>query len=129
MLGRQYRWLCCSRPCSKSECLSPKRDNVHTKLKTVVKYLIFLFRNLTEILVLCKNSAQTKGISAHCKPFCLILWQTTMLFSTYHVKLVAWRLRHRANTRRVSGSIPSGVAGDFLRSYRRNHVLWGRLSL
>ena len=28
----------------------------------------------------------------------------------------------------VSGSIPGGVTGDFFRSYRRNHVSWGRLS-
>jgi hypothetical protein len=38
-------------------------------------------------------------------------------------------LRHCATSRRVSGSIPGGVAGDFFRSYRRNHVPWGRLSL
>jgi hypothetical protein len=38
-------------------------------------------------------------------------------------------LSHCATSRRVSGSIPSGVAGDFFRSYRRNHVPWGRPSL
>jgi hypothetical protein len=36
---------------------------------------------------------------------------------------------HYATSRGVPGSIPSGVAGDFFRSYRRNHVPWGRLSL
>jgi hypothetical protein len=25
-------------------------------------------------------------------------------------------------------SIPGGVNGDFFRGYRRNHVLWGRVS-
>ena len=34
-----------------------------------------------------------------------------------------------ADLRKVSGSIPSDVVGDFFRSYRRNHVLWDRLSL
>jgi len=34
-----------------------------------------------------------------------------------------------ATSRTVSGSIPSGVTGHFFRSYRRNHVPWGRLSL
>jgi predicted nuclease with TOPRIM domain len=34
-----------------------------------------------------------------------------------------------ATGREVSGSIPSGVTGDFFRGYRRNHVPWGRLSL
>jgi hypothetical protein len=29
----------------------------------------------------------------------------------------------------VSGSIPSGVTGDFFRSYRQNHLPWDRLSL
>ena len=33
-------------------------------------------------------------------------------------------LRYCATSRRVSGSIPIGVAGDFFRSYRRNHVPW-----
>jgi len=37
--------------------------------------------------------------------------------------------RHCATSRMVSGSIPGGVNGDFFRSYRRNHVPWGRLSL
>ena len=32
-------------------------------------------------------------------------------------------------SRTVSGSIPGGVTGDFFRSYRQNHVPWGRLSL
>jgi hypothetical protein len=32
-------------------------------------------------------------------------------------------------SRKVSGSIPSGVAADFFRGYRWNHVPWGRLSL
>jgi len=34
-----------------------------------------------------------------------------------------------ATSRTVSGSIPGGVTGDFFRSYRQNHVPWGRLSL
>jgi hypothetical protein len=42
---------------------------------------------------------------------------------------VAQWLRHCATSRKVSGSIPSGVTGDLLRSYRWNHVPWGRLSL
>ena len=32
---------------------------------------------------------------------------------------------HRAPSRRVSGSIPSGVAANFFQSYRWNHVPWG----
>jgi hypothetical protein len=39
---------------------------------------------------------------------------------------VAYWLRHWAASRKVSGSIPSGVTGDFFRSYRRNDVPWGR---
>ena len=35
---------------------------------------------------------------------------------------VAWWLRHCATSRRVSGSIPRCVAGDFFQSYRRNYV-------
>jgi hypothetical protein len=37
----------------------------------------------------------------------------------------------RATSRKVSGSIPSAVAGDFFfRGYRRNnHVPWGRFSV
>jgi hypothetical protein len=42
---------------------------------------------------------------------------------------VALWFRHCATSRKVSGSIPSGVTGDFFRSYRRNHMPWGRLSL
>ena len=42
---------------------------------------------------------------------------------------VAQWLRHWATSRRVSGSIPSGVAGDLFRCHRRNHVPWDRLSL
>jgi len=38
-------------------------------------------------------------------------------------------LTHCATSRTVSGSIPGGVTGDFVRSYRQNHVPWGRLSL
>jgi len=34
-----------------------------------------------------------------------------------------------ATNRTVSGSIPGGVTRDFFRSYRRNHMTWGRLSL
>ena len=37
--------------------------------------------------------------------------------------------RHCATSRKVSGSIPDGVTEDFLRSYRRNHLPRGRLSL
>jgi hypothetical protein len=50
-------------------------------------------------------------------------------FNVYMGPGVAWWLRHCATSRRVSGSIPSGVAGDFFRGYRRNHVSWDRLSL
>ena len=32
---------------------------------------------------------------------------------------------HCATSRTDSGSIPSGVTGDFFRSYRQNHVPWG----
>jgi len=35
---------------------------------------------------------------------------------------------HCATRRTVSGSIPGDVTGHFFRSYRQNHVLWGRLS-
>ena len=42
---------------------------------------------------------------------------------------VAQWLRHYATSRTVSGSIPRGVTGDFFRSYRQNHLPWGRLSL
>ena len=46
-----------------------------------------------------------------------------------HSPGVAEWLRHCATNRKVSGSIPGGVAGDFFRSYRRDHVPWGLLSL
>ena len=36
---------------------------------------------------------------------------------------------HCATSRTVSGSLPGGVTGEFFRSYRQNHVPWGRLSL
>jgi hypothetical protein len=42
---------------------------------------------------------------------------------------VAKWLRRCAASRRVSGSIPGGVARDFFRTYRRNHVPSSRLSL
>jgi hypothetical protein len=42
---------------------------------------------------------------------------------------VAYWFRHCATSRKVSGSIAGGVAGDFFRSYRLNHMPWGRLSL
>jgi hypothetical protein len=38
---------------------------------------------------------------------------------------VAYWLRYCATSREVSGSIPSGVTGDFFRGYRRNHVPLG----
>ena len=53
-----------------------------------------------------------------------ILYFTVLLWAWGSVVVKALRYY-----RRVSGSIPSGVAGDFFRSYRRNHVPWGRLSL
>jgi hypothetical protein len=34
-------------------------------------------------------------------------------------------LGHYSASRRVSGSIPSGVSGNFFRNHRRNHVSWG----
>ena len=40
-----------------------------------------------------------------------------------------YRVVDSATSRTVSGSIPGGVTGDFIRSYRQNHVSWGRLSL
>jgi hypothetical protein len=48
-------------------------------------------------------------------------------FIKYSHQTGRW-LGHCATSRRVSGSIPSGDAGEFFRSYRWNHVLWGGLS-
>ena len=53
-------------------------------------------------------------------------------FSLLPKKTEVWGsavVKARRYSRTVSGSIPGSVNGDFFRSYRRNHVPWGRLSL
>jgi hypothetical protein len=51
-----------------------------------------------------------------------------VLSRDYYLSMVITEAWGGATSRKVSGSIPSGVAGDFFRGYRRNHVPWGRLS-
>jgi hypothetical protein len=62
------------------------------------------------------------------KPTSASLIHLWMLYSPKGPGGALWS-RHCATRRRIAGSIPSDVAGKFFRSYRRNHVPWGRLSL
>jgi hypothetical protein len=56
------------------------------------------------------------------KEFHLVYLTSLLYFWLYYIS-------YALCCRKVSGSIPSGVAGDFFWSYQWNHVPWGRLNL
>jgi hypothetical protein len=103
-----------------SNCTLTKWSTTVNNMESIWKELLANFRNFpwtrTDVLWKATNNLNKDN----CSPggYCYI-----------RAPVVAEWLRHCATSRRVSESIPSGVAGNIFRSYRRNHVPWGRLSL
>jgi hypothetical protein len=92
--------------------------------------IVLLFRNRWPWITLLQHYL----ILFCCEKFLQIVRNKEMqkiviLYISLRSALGSVVVKHCAASRRVSGSIPSGVTGDFFRSYRRNHLPWGRLSL
>ena len=91
--------------------------------RIVVSFTLFVTVSFNAVFT--NHIIQFYVLTDHHTIQCWIFW-TTLLASG--LGLAQW-LRRCAISRKVSASIPSAVAGDFFRSYRRNRVPWGRLSL